>query len=81
MKTQKQRLLEYLQAHKTINPIQSWTELGIYRLGARIFDLKSDGFGIVTRRVEVVNRFGEKCKVAEYFLPNALCNNNSDNCG
>jgi len=66
--TQKQRLLQYLQENETINPLEAWAELGIYRLGARIFDLKKDGWTIVAGETPVKNRFGEDCYVAEYSL-------------
>lgn len=69
-KTQCERLLEYLQAHLItgINPLESWQNLGIYRLGARIFDLKKAGYNIIANSCEVTNRYGEKCRVACYRL-------------
>ena len=54
--TQKKRLLEYLAHHKTINPLESWIELGIYRLSAVILLLKKDGYNIVTDKVKVKKR-------------------------
>lgn len=68
MQTQKQRLLEYLKKNGTIDPLQSWQELGIYRLGARIFDLKADGHNITSGTKKVRNRFDEECRVALYEL-------------
>lgn len=44
------------------------TELGIYRLAARAYDLRDDGHRIVTRTITVSNRFGESCRVAQYEL-------------
>lgn len=35
-----QRLASYLRVHKKINPMQAIRELGIYRLGARIYELR-----------------------------------------
>jgi hypothetical protein len=47
----------------------AWNELGIYRLGARVWDLKHKrGYNITKRLVTVQNRFGEDCKVAQYRL-------------
>ena len=66
MSTQKTRLLEYLQKNRTINPLEAWSQLGIYRLGARVFDLRQDGYAIESGRQKVVNRYGEDCKVAQY---------------
>ena len=64
--TQNDRLLDYLKEHRTITPLESWTELGIYRLGARVFDLKRMGYDIRSGRTMVRNRFGEECFVAKY---------------
>ena len=66
--TQCDRLLNYLEAHDGINPFEAWQELGIYRLGARVYDLKKRGHRIKTRFVTVKNRYSEECEVAEYRL-------------
>ena len=66
MTTQCERLKQHLELHGKVNPLEAWHKLGIYRLGARVFDLKEQGMNIVTERVNVTNQFGEKCKVAEY---------------
>lgn len=66
--SQNERLLNHLQANGSINPMQAWQELGIYRLAARALELKRDGYLIRRELVEVHNRFGEACKVAEYSL-------------
>ena len=68
--TQCDRLLQYLMAHGTITPLEAWTLLGIYRLGARIWDLKKHGYKISTKTVPVLNQFGECCHVAMYVLEN-----------
>jgi|SaaInlStandDraft_4_1057021.scaffolds.fasta_scaffold34750_5 hypothetical protein len=66
--TQANRLLDYLDDHLSIDPITAWQELGIYRLSATVFTLRSKGFNIVSKRKNVFNRFNEKCRVAEYSL-------------
>jgi len=66
--TQNERVLDYLKHHKSINPLESWISLGVYRLGARIYDLKKRGEKIVTGTQIVENRFSEKCHVACYRL-------------
>ena len=66
--TQCERLLEYLDSDYGIDPITAWTELGIYRLGARVFDLKKQGHVINKTDKVVRNRWGEKCVVAYYKL-------------
>lgn len=65
--TQCERLLSRLK-EGPINPMQAWQELGIYRLGARVFDLRADGHNVKKKTVTVHNRFGEPCRVAEYSL-------------
>lgn len=68
MTKQTERLLDWLKTGKTINPLTSWRALGIYRLGARIFDLKEEGHTIEREIVKVYNSWGEPCRVAEYRL-------------
>lgn len=63
------RLINYLNTHTAITPMDSWNKLGIYRLGARVWDLRHKrGYRISKEMVEVKNRFGEKCRVAQYRL-------------
>lgn len=68
MQTQCERVLEWLEQGNDIDPMQAWSELGIYRLGARIHDLRKRGHPIEKRLKEVTNRFGEVCRVACYSL-------------
>lgn len=75
--TQKQRLLKYLKKHKTIDPLESWKKLGIYRLSSVIHLLKRDGFYIITNRKVIKNRYDEECKVALYKIEKVKC----DSCG
>ena len=49
--SQNQRIAEWLQAGKSINPLQALEKFGSFRLGARIHDLKAEGLEIVTTRV------------------------------
>ena len=51
-----------------INPLKALTDLGIYRLSARVLDLRSKGIDIKTRPLQVTNQFGEPTRVAEYYL-------------
>lgn len=68
METQNERLLHHLANAGPIDPLQAWSQLGIYRLGARVFDLKEAGHNIVKTMIDVNNRFGEKCRVSLYSL-------------
>ena len=65
---QEDRLLDYLETHKGINPLTAWQQLGIYRLSACVHTLRKRGNPIITERIGVDNRFNEKCNVAFYRL-------------
>ena len=39
-------VFDYMQAHGSIDPVRAVKDLGIYRLGARIWDLKRLGVNI-----------------------------------
>ena len=67
-KTQEQRILNHLQRYHKITPIKAWNSYGVYRLSDVILKLRRQGYPIETNRVNVKNRFGEKCRVAEYTL-------------
>lgn len=66
--TQKERLIKYLAKNESIDPLKSWIELGIYRLSAVVYELRRDGFNIITERKEVFNKYGDGCMVANYKL-------------
>lgn len=66
--SQETRLLEYLQTHTGIRPLEALNKLGIYRLSARIKDLRNHGHNIVTKKVEVKTAHGDTSRVAEYRL-------------
>lgn len=68
--TQSDRIVEYMRANGSITPIEAMNELGIMRLGARIFDLKEQGLNIITERVSEKNRYGEVVNFARYRLEN-----------
>ena len=64
--TQEQRILEYMKTHDGITTLQAYNDLGITRLSARIFDLRSKGHIISTERVFVMNRYYEQTNVTKY---------------
>lgn len=66
--TQCERVLQYMQDFGSINPMQALGDLGCYRLGARIWDLRHDGHRITRRMVSAKNRYGESVSYAEYRL-------------
>lgn len=44
---QTDQVLDYIHEHGSIDPLRAFIELGILRLGARIWDLKAAGVPIV----------------------------------
>ena len=63
--TQRVRLYEWFIVRGNINPLQAWSELGIYRLAAAVHALRKV-HDIKTTLKECTNRFGEPCRFAEY---------------
>lgn len=66
--TQCERVLKYMDDFGSINPLQAMADLGVMRLGARIYDLKRDGYPITRKMVTAKNRYGEPVSFAEYRL-------------
>lgn len=66
--SQKERVMGWLETHATLNPLQAWTELGIYRLSAVICVLRKRGVPIEMEKRPVTNQFGEECRVGFYSL-------------
>lgn len=66
--TQCDRVLKYMQDFGAITPLQALGDLGVMRLGARIWDLRQDGHKITRRMVSAKNRYGESVSFAEYKL-------------
>lgn len=46
--SQKELVLNYMDEHGSIDPLRAIRDLGILRLGARIHELKAEGWPIVT---------------------------------
>ena len=68
MATQCERVLKYMHDFGSINPAQAMDDLGVMRLGARIWDLKRAGHPITRKMVKKKNRYGEPVSFAEYRL-------------
>lgn len=58
----KRLILEYLEEGNEITPKDAWIKFGCYRLGARIYDLRQEGWEIVD-----INK-GTKDRFARYIL-------------
>ena len=66
--TQKDMVLRYMRENGSITQAEAASELGCFRLGARIFDLKQDGHSIRSVSESHKNRWGHTVHYARYFL-------------
>ena len=67
-KSQKELVLAYIEEHGSITPLEAERHIGCLRLGARIWDLRRDGYNIVSELVVVETRGGGRATVARYRL-------------
>lgn len=68
MKTQTEEILWWLKYVGGITPLDAFRDFACFRLGARIYDLRRDGYHIRTEMVTYCNRRGKSVKFAKYFL-------------
>ena len=67
MNKQCQRILDYLERYGSITPLEAMRDLGIMRLAARIFDIRSKyGILIEDEMVRDTNRMGEPIHYKRY---------------
>ena len=66
--TQAKLILDYMEEFGSITPLEAMRDLGVYRLSARISDIKKSGIPIKTDSVSVPNRRGKTSIVARYSL-------------
>lgn len=66
--TQKARLMNYFRTGMKITSLEALTELGIYRLSARLSELESSGIPISREGTKVVNRYGEEVYIKRYWI-------------
>ena len=62
--SQNDRILKHLKSGKTISPLEAMGVFGVYRLAARIFELRQDGHEIVKK----IKDDGQGRTYAEYSL-------------
>lgn len=73
--TQKDRILEYIRKFGSISSFEAYANLGITQLGARIDQLKKEGFKFRTEWESNTNRFGEKTEYKRYYLADIIAEN------
>ncbi len=62
-KSQRENILEYLEIGKKITPLEALYQFGCFRLSAVIFNLRQEGFDIITHKKKV-----DEKTFAEYEL-------------
>lgn len=68
MKSQNQAILAHLKSGKSITQAEAVSLFNCYRLGARIYDLKQQGFAIDSRKITKKNNNGKLVSFAVYSL-------------
>ena len=66
--TQGAKILKYMQEYGSITPVEAFRDLGVMRLGARIYDLEQQGVKIIHERETSRNRMGENTTYSRYRL-------------
>ena len=64
--TQKERISKYLDDFGSITPLQAMADLGIMRLGARIWEMQRAGDKIIRETEQGTNRYGQTTRYARY---------------
>lgn len=62
-KTQCDYVLDYLERYNSITPLEALTAFGCLRLGARVSDLRADGYNITTE----INPKGKRYAIYRYY--------------
>ena len=65
---QKQRVIAYINKFGSISSWEAYSDLGITQLGARIDQLKKEGYNFKTEWESSKNRFGDKTEYKRYYL-------------
>lgn len=75
--TQKDRIINYIRQFGSITSWEAYQDLGIMQLGARIDQLKKEGYEFTTEWVKKKNRFGEDVSFKKYYLEDMVVQNMS----
>ena len=73
--SQKDRIINYIRAFGSISSWEAYSDLGITQLGARIDQLKKDGYMFVTEWKTGKNRYGEPTMYKRYRLADMVAEN------
>jgi len=64
--SQKDRIRKYLDDFGSITPLEAMRDLGIMRLGARIWEMIREGDRIIRETECGTNRYGQTTRYARY---------------
>lgn len=73
--TQKDRILNYIREFGSISSWEAYSDLGITQLGARIDQLKKEGYEFETEWENKKNRYGEQTTYKRYRLADIISEN------
>lgn len=73
-RTQQQAVLDWLKTGTGISSMDAFKALGVTRLSAVVFNLRKKGYNIESEEIEVTTRFGNKVKIARYYLKDTVDN-------
>mgnify|MGYP001106129508 CR=1 FL=1 len=76
--TQRDRILQYIRQFGSISSWEAYSDLGITQLGARIDQLKKEGYGFRTEWESSKNRYGEKVDFKRYYLVDDIISENME---
>ena len=62
------RLLDYLKEFGRVTSLDAIRDLGNTRLSATIYELRKDGYDIISEDLTVRNRWGNATTVSQYIL-------------
>ena len=63
---QKDRIMKYLKDFGSITPLEALRDIGVMRLGARIWELVREGWEISRDMESGENRYGQTTRYARY---------------
>lgn len=66
--TGKEKILNYLKQNKTITQLQALNLFWDWRLSAKIYQLKKEGYNIKSKQIKVKKSDGSYGYVAQYIL-------------
>ncbi len=73
--SQKDRIINYIRQFGSISSWEAYSDLGITQLGARIDQLKKEGYEFTTEWESKKNRYGEKTDYKRYYLADMVSEN------